>query len=207
VRVIQNGISEGEPANGRTSWRERLEIDDDGFVACMIANLHSNKDHNTLLKAWREVVNVQPNAVLVLAGRHDNAYESLLALTYELEIERSVCFAGHVDDVPGLLSAVDLGVFSSRSEGCPNGVLECMAAGLTVAATDIEGVREVVGPQGAEFLAAAGDVKGLAQTILKLARDPSLCETIGAENQKRIREQYDSQRMCEETVAYLTAQR
>ena len=207
VRVIQNGISEGEAANGRTAWRERLEIDDDAFVACMIANLHSNKDHNTLLTAWREVVNVRPSAVLVLAGRHDNAYESLLALSYELEIDRAVRFTGHVDDVPGLLSAVDIGVFSSRSEGCPNGVLECMAAGLAIAATDIEGVREVVGPQGVEFLAAAGDAKGLAQAILKLARDPSLCETIGAENRKRIREQYDSQRMCEETVAYLTAQR
>ena len=207
LRVIQNGISESEPASGRTAWRERLEIDDDTFVACMVANLHSNKDHNTLLRAWREVVNVQRNAVLVLAGRHDNSYESLLAMAYELEIERAVRFAGHVDDVPGLLRAVDIGAFSSRSEGCPNGVLECMAAGLAIAATDIESVREVVGPQGAEFLAASGDVKGLAQTILKLAHDPSLCETIGAENRKRIREHYDSQRMCEETVAYLTAQR
>ena len=82
-----------------------------------------------------------------------------------------------------------------------------MAAGLAVAGTDIEGVREVVGPHGAEFLAPPGDAKGLAQAILKLARDPILCVTIGEQNRKRIREQYDSQRMCEETVAYLTAQR
>ena len=207
VRVIQNGVSERESAMDRSAWRERLEIDDDAFVACMVANLHSNKDHKTLLRAWREVINVRPNAVLVLAGRQDNAYESLLALSYEFEIDRAVRFAGHVDDVAGLLSSVDIGVFSSHSEGCPNGVLECMAAGLTVAASDIEGVREVVGPQGTEFLTPPGDAKGLAQVILKLARDPILCETIGEQNQKRIREQYDSQRMCEETVAYLTAQR
>lgn len=207
VRVIQNGISGGVPAMDRSAWRERLEIDDGAFVACMVANLHSNKDHKTLLRAWREVVNVRPNAVLVLAGRQDNAYESLLALAYELEIDRAVRFAGHVDDVAGLLSAVDIGVFSSHSEGCPNGVLECMAAGLAVAGTDIEGVREVVGPQGSEFLAPPGDAKELAQTILKLARDAGLCETIGEENQQRIRERYNAQRMCEETVAYLTAQR
>ena len=208
VRVIPNGSSETAPATDRSVWRERLEIHDDAFVACMIANLHSNKDHQTLLKAWREVVSeLKDNAVLVLAGRHDDAYESLLALSYELQIEHTIRFAGHIDDVSGLLNAVDVGVFSSRSEGCPNGVLECMAAGLAVAGTNVEGVRDVVGPQGVESLASAGDASALAGIILRLASDPALCATIGAENRKRIREQYDSQRMCEETVNYLNAQR
>ena len=211
VRVIQNGISEGAPASGRRAWRERLGIDAGAFVACMVANLHSNKDHKTLLKAWREVVTDLKasgrSAVLVLAGRHDDAYQSLRALAYELEIDRAVRFAGHVDDVAGLLGAVDVGVFSSRSEGCPNGVLECMAAGLAVAGTNIDGVRDVVGLRSAQFLAPPGDFSALAQVILKLAGDPVLCSTIGAENRTRIREHYDSQRMCEDTVACLTAQR
>lgn len=208
VRVIQNGILETAAAMNRGAWRERLEIDNDAFVACMIANLHANKDHKTLLKAWREVVTqLKANAALVLAGRHDNAYESLLALAYELEIEHTIRFTGHVDDVAGLLSAADIGVFSSRSEGCPNGVLECMAAGLAVAGTNIEGVREAVGPHGVQLLAPAGDASALARVILKLAGNPALCATIGAENRIRIHEQYDSQRMCEDTVNYLTAQR
>lgn len=134
-------------------------------------------------------------------------YESLLALSYELQIDHAIRFAGHIDDVAGLLTAVDVGVFSSRSEGCPNGVLECMAAGLAVAGTNVEGVRDVVGPQGVELLATAGDASALARIILTLASDPALCATIGDENRKRIREQYDAQRMCEETVDYLTAQR
>src|SRR5215203_7381277 len=120
----------------------------------MVADLHSNKDHATLLRAWRKIV-MTCNAVLVLAGRHDDAYESLVVLSYELGIERNVRFAGHVSDVPGLLSAVDIGVFSSLSEGCPNGVLECMAAGLAVAGTDIEGLREVTGCS--ELLTPVGD--------------------------------------------------
>ncbi len=208
VRVIQNGISSSVAVLDRDAWRARLEIENDAFVACMVANLHSNKDHKTLLRAWREAVGESKrNAVLVLAGRHDDAYESLLALAYELEIEGAVRFAGHVDDISGLLSAVDLGVFSSRSEGCPNGVLECMAAGLAIAATNIEGVREAVGSRGLQFLAPPGDAPALAQVILKLATDPALCATIGEDNRKRVREQYESQRMCGETVAYLSAQR
>jgi glycosyltransferase involved in cell wall biosynthesis len=113
-----------------------------------------------------------------------------------LEIEGGVRFAGYVSDVAGLLRAVDIGVFSSRSEGCPNGVLECMAAGLAVVATDIEGVREVMG--SSEFLAPVGDAEAMARAILKLAADPAVCARIGAANKKRISENHDARRMCEE---------
>ena len=202
VHVIPNGIAPSTPQMDRHAWRERLEIDDASFVACMVANLHTNKDHETLLKAWPAVRTTLEQsgrkAVLVLAGRHDGAYESLVALTRELKIERGVCFAGPVSDVPGLLRAADIGVFSSRSEGCPNGVLECMAAGLAIAATDIEGVREVMG--SSELLAPVGDAAALSRTILTLAADPAMCLILGAQNRKRIIEKYDARRMCEQLV-------
>jgi glycosyltransferase involved in cell wall biosynthesis len=199
VNVVHNGIERSTPQMDRNAWRKRLEIDDASFVACMVANLHTNKDHETLLRAWRIVMmELRREAVLVLAGRHDGAYESLVALTRELEIERGVRFAGQVDDVAGLLSTVDIGVFSSRSEGCPNGVLECMAAGLAIAATDIEAVRDVVGSP--EFLAPVGNERALAHSILRLADDPELCVRLGAENRERIVEEYDARRMCEEFV-------
>jgi glycosyltransferase involved in cell wall biosynthesis len=199
VHVIHNGVEPSAPQMDRDAWRKRLEIDDASLVACMVGNLHTNKDHETLLRAWRMVMGtIKRKAVLVLAGRHDGAYESLVALTREFEIDDGVRFAGQVSDVAGLLTAVDLGVFSSRSEGCPNGVLECMAAGLAVAATDIEGVREVLG--SAALLTPVGDAAALSHTILKLAADPLFCLIIGAENRKRIVEQYDARRMCEEFV-------
>jgi glycosyltransferase involved in cell wall biosynthesis len=202
VNMVQNGIEQSTPQMDRKAWRKRLEIDDASFVACMVANLHTNKDHETLLRAWRIVMStLDRDAVLVLAGRHDGAYESLVALTRELGIERGVRFAGSVSDVAGLLTAVDIGVFSSRSEGCPNGVLECMAAGLAVAATDIEGVREVVGPS--DLLTPVGDADALSHTILKLASDPALCTTIGAQNRKRIIENHDARLMCEEFVGII----
>lgn len=207
VRVIKNGIASSSPELNSSAWRARLQLDDRCFVACMVANLHCNKDHKTLLLAWRGVVTELEasgrSAVLVLAGRHDDAYESLIALSHELDINHCVRFAGQVSDVSGLLSAVDIGVFSSRSEGCPNAVLESMAAGLAVAGTDIEGIKEVVGETGLQLLAPPGDAERLAQKILKLANDPALRARIGAENRKRIREKYDSLRMCEETAALL----
>jgi glycosyltransferase involved in cell wall biosynthesis len=199
VHVIHNSVEQSAPQMDRDAWRKRLEIDEASFVACMVGNLHTNKDHETLLRAWRIVMTtLKRKAVLVLAGRHDGAYASLHALTRELEIEPGVRFAGYVSDVAGLLTAADIGVFSSRSEGCPNGVLECMAAGLAVAAVDIEGVRELLG--SAELLTPVADAAALSHTILKLASDPALCSTIGAQNLKRSVEQYDVRRMCEQFV-------
>ena len=206
VCVVPNGIEELRPELDRRTWRKQLDIDETSFVACMVANLHFNKDHQTLLREWSTVmVSMQKqkrNAVLVLAGRHDNAYESLVAVTYEVGIARDVRFAGHVDDVAGLLSAADIGVFSSVSEGCPNGVLECMSAGLAVVGTNIEGIREVLGPTGADFL-ASGEPGDLARIILRLASDSELRDRVGAENRRRAREHYDSRRMCEDIVSLL----
>jgi glycosyltransferase involved in cell wall biosynthesis len=219
ITVIRNGVETVAAQADRRAWRERLAVDDSCFVACMVANLHTNKDHATLLRAWRTVLrdleanrhesgdgNVERrkrSAVLVLAGRRDGAYGSIADLASELKINDSVRFVGAVSDVPGLLNAADVSVFSSRSEGCPNAVLESMAAGLPVAGTNIEGIREVVGAEGTQFLAPVEDADSLASVLLKLAHDPELRARAGAQNRERIREKYDSLRMCEETAALL----
>jgi glycosyltransferase involved in cell wall biosynthesis len=207
VSEIKNGIECPSPKMNRSMWRNYLQINDQCFVACMVANLNNNKDHETLLRAWRSVVTTLEaggrSAVLILAGKYDDSYKSLTALSHDLNIDRSIRFIGQVSDIPGLLSAVDISVFSSRSEGCPNGVLESMAAGLAVAGTNTEGIKEAVGPAGKQFLAPPGDAEALAEIILKLACDPTLCFKIGKENRRRIRNNYAAISMCEETVSLL----
>jgi glycosyltransferase involved in cell wall biosynthesis len=209
ITVIRNGIETATPELDRRTWRERLAADERSFVACMVANLHNNKDHPTLLRAWRQVVDqlgvTGRSATLVLAGRHDGAFESLVSLANELKITDTVRFAGHVSDVAGLLSAADVSVFSSRSEGCPNAVLESMAAGLPVAATDIEGIRAVVGPTGAQLLAPLADADSLASVLVKLANDPALCARLGNENRAAVRDHYDALRMCRDTARLLAS--
>jgi glycosyltransferase involved in cell wall biosynthesis len=195
------------PVLSRADWRKQLQLEERCFVACMIANLHGHKDHATLLKAWRIVAKVLEasgrKVILILAGRQDDAYKAISALISELGISHCIICTGHVADVSGLLSAADLCVFSSRSEGCPNGVLESMAAGLAVAGTDVEGIREAVGLAGTPFLAPTGDAQALAEIILKLAGDPVLCAALGEGNRKRVQLNYDPLRMCEEHVTIL----
>ena len=209
VRVIRNGVELGEPELDRRAWRDRLGVANGCFLACMVANLHQHKDHATLLRAWKLVlIRLQSagySAALLLAGRFDNTHESLKALAADLEISADVKFLGAVNDIPGLLSSVDLGVFSSRTEGSPNGLLECMAAGLAVAATDIPGIREAVGQGGQPFLAPPGDAQILADRILKLAVSPALRAQLGEANRRRIVLEFNPRRMCEETSEVIVA--
>lgn len=204
VRVVHNGVRLAPAQLNRAEWRSRLDVKDDCFLACMVANLQIFKDHVTLLKAWRVVVErlraVRREAVLLLAGRFDGTQVNLKALAYDLDLGRSVRFLGQVKDVSGLLSAVDLGVHSSVYEGCPNGVLECMAAGLAVTGTDYVGIREAVGPQGYALLAPPGDAEALAERIIALALDDEARRRAGNINLQRIESEFHLSKMCEETV-------
>ncbi|MCR4411787.1 MAG: glycosyltransferase family 4 protein [Thermoguttaceae bacterium] len=193
IHVVPNGVRLDPPAADRAAWRARLGIDPHAFVACMVANIHRSKDHATLLRAWRRVVDRlaarRQNPLLVLAGRLDEPLP-VKALAFDLDLGRYVRFLGPVEDISGLLGAADLGVFSSPREGCPNGVLECMAAGLAVVATDAPGVRDVLGPAAAPCLAAPHDDTDLAERILDLLLDRARRAELGAANRRRVESQY-----------------
>jgi len=221
VRVVRNAVQLPPPRDDRAAWRARLGADPACFVACMVANLQRNKDHTTLLNAWRTVsnrlsgVDQSPlaraagegqgvRALLVLAGRLDSA-DPLKQMVHDLRLDPAVKLLGEVDDVSGLLSAADLGVFSSRSEGCPNGVLESMAAGLAVVATDCPGIREAVGEASLSWLAPAGDAEALADRIVLLAEDNATRARVGQANALRIQHEFTIPRISAEMGRLLSS--
>lgn len=201
IKVINNGVQFIAPIQSRPTWRQSLGISEDCFAACMVANFHAPKDHATLLHAWRIVQDylapVGRGSVLVLAGRPSSTYKSMLLLVNELQLTEHVRFLGEVDDIAGLLASVELGVHSSHKEGCPNGLLECMAAGLPVVATDIPGTRFAIGEENENWLVPENDFRKLAQKILAFAADPNLRSTVGKENQDRVLTLFSAQRMCD----------
>ena len=172
------------------AWRRRLGIGDDAGVALMSAHLHAFKDHATLLRAWRialDRIADSPAPALVLAGRPAGEEAELKALAFDLDLGGSVIFAGEVADVGGLLDACDIGVLSSRRESRPRAVLEYMAGGLPVAGTDIPGIVELVGDEGARFLAPPGDAERLAAVLLELITSPELRRAAGSANERLAR--------------------
>lgn len=212
VKVVHNGVLLANPVYGRKVWRERLGITDDSFVVTMVANLHNYKDHPTLLHAWRKVISIisdeghRPPSLL-LAGRFDDdkRVQELKAIVFDLDLGNQVHFLNKVDDIAGLLMASDLCVHSSKFEGLPNSVLEAMAAGLPVVASDISGIREVVGTDNQKYLAASMDKDELAERILFFINDPEACLSVGIRNRSLVVDKFSVEKMCEAMMTILDA--
>lgn len=201
VSVVHNGVTVAPPRASREAWRERLGVAADLPLVTMCANLHRYKDHRTLIEAWRDVVanhGSSGRAVpqLLLAGRFDDTHAAVQAQVEATGLGAHVRLLGPVADIGGLLGAVDLAVFSSRLEGCPNAVLEAMASGLAVVGTDIPGIREAVGAAGAPWLAPPGDAPDLARKLVTLLGEPQLRAELGRRNQQRALEQFCSTKMA-----------
>ncbi len=207
IALIPNGIEliERSPERRKTV-REQLGIDDDALVAAMIGNLRKPKDQETLIRAWPAVMahaeKLKRSAVLLLIGRIFDEYTALPKLAESLAGEQAVRFMGYQADVRELLSAVDIGVFSSDSEGLPNGVLESMAAGLPVVATDLPGIRSALPELQHWALVPPGRPEMFSKMIIAMS-EPARSSECGAANRRRIEQEYSVERMGKSTLAAL----
>lgn len=209
VQLIANGVELPEAPPCRGGWRQRLKLSPHRFVACMVANLTRNKDHRCALGAWRRLIasrhwNEEP-PVLLLAGRHDETTDEVKRLIDQWQLHEAVRLLGPVDDVAGLLADCDLAMHTSWSEGCPNAVLEAMAAGLPVVGSDIEGIRFVVGDEGRRWLAPPGDEAALVDALGVLIDDPPARRAAGQRGRRRAAEQFSPERMCDTTAKVVAA--
>ncbi|HKO96093.1 MAG TPA: glycosyltransferase [Pyrinomonadaceae bacterium] len=168
------------------------------FVS-IVANLHNPvKDHPVFLKAAARVRATVPDAAFVIAGEGD-LMPGLREQAKQLGIENDVFFIGRCDNVPKLLFASDVGVLSSKAEGFANAILEYMAAGLPVVATDVGGVREAVIEGESGFVVSAGDHQMMAERIIEVMQDPERARLMGQRG-KTIVEKFSCQHHLTNTL-------
>jgi glycosyltransferase involved in cell wall biosynthesis len=160
------------PDAGRLSaLRASLGPPADAPVVGSVGRLTEQKGYAFLLRAAPLVLAARPEARFLIVGSGELAGE-LSALAGELGISDRVVFAGPRNDVEELLGVLDVFVSSSLWEGLPTTVLESMAAGVAVAATDIPGTRDLIEDGVSGWLAPPGDARGLADAILAALRQP-----------------------------------
>jgi sugar transferase (PEP-CTERM/EpsH1 system associated) len=188
VLVIRNGIDlarfpvVARPVAGATAR------------AIHVARLHPVKDQATLLRAARRVVDAEPSFRLDVVG-DGPARAELFALRDELGLGDHVRFLGFRDDVAGVLAAADFFVLTSVTEGISLTLLEAMATGLPVVATDVGGNREVVADGRTGLLVPARSHAALAEAILQLVRNPERTRRLGAAARRRVEEEFDLRRV------------
>ncbi len=207
MALIPNGVRLPPAVFDPGTWRARFGIPSGAPLACMLANLRTPKDPLTVVRAWAQLcppdTPPERRLHLVLAGREDALAEPVRAAIRDLRLDTWVHLPGCVDDVAGLLAACDFAVFSSRSEGLPNGVLEPMAAGKAVVATDLPGTRYCLGERMQEWLVPPGDVAAMADRVRRLLADRGLRREIGQRNRDRAQTLFSVDATCRATLDWI----
>ncbi|MFN8060129.1 MAG: glycosyltransferase [Vicinamibacterales bacterium] len=173
IFVIRNGVElDRFSARTREDGRTALGLAADEYVIGTVGRLVPVKDQENLLRAFAEVARRVASARLVVVG--DGPLRAdLEGQARALGLNERVQWLGSRLDVELLLKGFDVFVLSSKSEGMSNTMLEAMASGVPVVATDVGGARELVVPGETGVLVPACDAGALAEPLTALASDPA----------------------------------
>lgn len=169
-----------------------------GPVIGTVAALRPEKNIGRLLRAFALATSEQP-ARLIIAG--DGPERSALeALAQDLGISRRVRFAGHVTQPASLFKQLDVFAMSSDTEQMPLSLLEAMAAGLPVVATDVGDIRAMLAIANAPYVTALDDA-ALAAGLRALLQQDGLRRTLGAANRIKAELEFDQAKMFDAWAA------
>jgi len=184
--VIYNGI-DVEGFRPKTENKDHASKD---IIVGIVATLNRKvKRVDLFLKAAAYILQRIESVKFIIAGDGE-LRKDLVSLSRELGISRNVEFLGRVENIPQLLSTIDIGVVSSDSEGFSNAVLEYMAAGVSVVATDVGGNMEIIANGINGFLVPRGDYRSLGERIIQLATEKQMFDRIRENALEKVRRNY-----------------
>ncbi len=191
--VVQNSVDTERFAYAddaaRVAARRALGLDERPLVLC-IARMTGEKGHDVLLDAWPRVREQVGDASLALVG------DGPLRATLEARSQVGVRFVGEVSDVRPWLAASDVVALPSHSEGMSLSVLEALAVGRSVVATDVDGAREEIGdvadPAGA--IVPIADAPAFGEALARRLLDPQRASVEGRRGRVRAETRFDQRR-------------
>ena len=175
------------------SVRSELNIPEDALIIGMVARVTPAKDYATLARAAARVVAEYPAVRFLMVGDHSQValnkkhYEDVKTMLASCGVTPYFIFTDHRDDVDRMISAMDIFVLSTHTEGLPLVILEAMAQAKPVVATAVGGVPEVV---RAGLLYAHEDADMLATHLLALLKDEKLRHKFGVAGQYFAKERF-----------------
>lgn len=196
VHVIPNGVD--LPAEPVPLWRP--------FVVGTAARLSPDKRLDQLIDAVRLAAPRLPGLSVRVAGGDDPGHEAFARALRDSASDLPIVFVGDVPDIASFHAGLSAFVAIAEPEGCPNASLAAMAAGLPVVMTDAGGASDQLTDGETGLLVPRGDVRALADAIVRLGRDRTLGEHLGAAARAEAGRRFSLSRMAEAYQALLAGE-
>ena len=199
IRTIHYGMAELRPRRDPRAVRAEFGFGGGDIVLGIIARLVPQKGHRHLLEAFARARRENPGLRLLVAG--DGELRDRLERAAQAPgPDNGVVFTGYRNDVADMLGALDVFVHPSLWEGFGLAILEAMAMGKPVIATNVSAIPELVADGETGLLVPPADSARLAAAILRLARDATLRAQMGQRAQERWRTRFSLPEMIEKTA-------
>ena len=193
--LIHNGVAPSKnPNTTRADVLRRLELPDDAHIIAAVGRLWPQKRLEDFIWSIELLRHVDPRARLVVIG-DGPLRDRLKRYARRVQVDHLVHFAGHRDDVPELMPHFDVLALTSAYEGMPNSVMEAMAAGVPVVATDVPGTRDLVVAEETGYLVPVGARDVFCQRVRKLLENDELRRQLGDAGRRRVAECFPVEKM------------
>jgi glycosyltransferase involved in cell wall biosynthesis len=180
--------------DGGVAARDQFGLNREDVVFGYVGRLAPVKNLPVLMRAFHQAAASEPRARLLLVGDGELRL-TLEQLAAELGLADRVRFAGWQRDMAPVYRAIDVGVLASLNEGTPVALIEAMAAGKPVIATAVGGVPDVVAHGRSGLVVPAGDERGLAAAMRRLAREAETRAAFGAAARKDVGARFSRERL------------
>jgi glycosyltransferase involved in cell wall biosynthesis len=192
VQTTYNGLDLSDWNTASRTAKTSAEL-----IVTTVGNIRRVKGHDLFIKAAASIVPHFPNVSFSIAGEvlERDYFEELQALVRDLGLSSHFHFLGGITDMQEHLSAADIFVLPSRSEGFSNAIIEAMAASLPVVATNVGGNAEAVKDGVTGFIVPVEDSSALSAAITHLLSDPSQAKAMGTAGKALVAERFTTEAM------------
>lgn len=167
-------------AEKKSELRKQLEFSEDDFIITVVAELNKNKNQIMLVRSVPQLTKVIPNLKILLIGKE--TLPDVREFVEKNNLKETVKFLGYRCDVDKLTMISDIAFSASLREGLPVNIIEAMACGLPVVASDNRGHRSLIKDKETGFVFSPKSVKEMTDAIILLYKNPSLRTEMGKRN-------------------------
>ena len=180
IAYVPNGIETGKFEAARRAIIHDQNSSGDEVVIGTVARLSPEKNISRLLRIFKSVSRQMKARLIIVGGGPDE--ENLRGMVNGMGLADQIVFTGPLEDVASALATFDIFALTSDTEQMPFSILEAMASGLPIVATDVGDLRDMLPPENADWLVGADDEVLFEEKVMRLCRSAEIRSSVGEIN-------------------------